>query len=427
MSSDLAMRVEGLGKAYTIRHQHSDHVTLAQVALERAMHPLRRNQRELIWALEDVSFELKRGEVLGVIGRNGAGKSTLLKLLTRITQPTTGRIDLWGRVGSLLEVGTGFHPELTGRENVYLNGSILGMTRAEITRQFDAIVDFAGVEQFLDTPVKRYSSGMYVRLAFAVAAHLETEILLVDEVLAVGDQEFQRKCLGKMHDVAAAGRTVLFVSHQLESVTRLCTSALQLDAGRVGFLGDVQGAVDGYLSSGSSEGGHASATTERDRPGAEVLIRSVTTPSAAVRPGAPQSVHIEIKNQTPSRQRVYLAAVLRSARGDSIVHCDSRLTGFWVDLDDTADVEFRLLHPWLRPGSYVVDAYVCGPGVVLDAVEAALSFDVLDTLPYVHSATADAVQMGAVLGDFEYRLIGPAVSPLDPGERQPSPAARRPS
>ena len=188
MSSDVAIRVEGLGKSYTIRHQQSDHVTLAQVALERARHPFRRTEtRGLLGAARTSSFEVQQGEVLGIIGRNGAGKSTLLKLLTRITEPTAGRIDLWGRVGSLLEVGTGFHPELTGRENIYLNGSILGMSRKEIDRQFDAIVDFAGVEKFLDTPVKRYSSGMYVRLAFAVAAHLETEILLVDEVLAVGD------------------------------------------------------------------------------------------------------------------------------------------------------------------------------------------------------------------------------------------------
>ena len=208
MSSDVAIRVEGLGKAYTIRHQQSDHVTLAQVALERAKHPFQRNQREQFWALEDVSFEVKQGEVLGVIGRNGAGKSTLLKLLTRITGPSDRAASTYGGgSGSLLEVGTGFHPELTGRENVYLNGSILGMNRKEIDRQFDAIVDFAGVEKFLDTPVKRYSSGMYVRLAFAVAAHLETEILLLDEVLAVGDGDFQAKCLGKVNDLARSGRT----------------------------------------------------------------------------------------------------------------------------------------------------------------------------------------------------------------------------
>ena len=238
MSSDLAIRVEGLGKAYTVRHRRHDHVTLAQTALERIKHPFQRDEREEFWALRDVSFEVKQGEVLGIIGRNGAGKSTLLKLLTRITAPTEGRIDLWGRVGSLLEVGTGFHPELTGRENVYLNGSILGMTRKEIDKQFDAIVDFAGVEKFLDTPVKRYSSGMYVRLAFAVAAHLQTEILLVDEVLAVGDAEFQKKCLSKMDEVAKGGRTVLLVSHTRSAIEELATRALWLEKGAVAAIGE---------------------------------------------------------------------------------------------------------------------------------------------------------------------------------------------
>ena len=247
MSSDVAIRVEGLGKAYTIKHQQSDHVTLAQVALEKAKHPFRRSTREDFWALKDVSFEVKQGEVLGVIGRNGAGKSTLLKLLTRITGPTTGRIDLWGRVGSLLEVGTGFHPELTGRENVYLNGSILGMSRKEIDRQFDAIVDFAGVEKFLDTPVKRYSSGMYVRLAFAVAAHLETEILLLDEVLAVGDADFQKKCLSKVHDLASGGRSVILVSHSMASVTSFTDQAALLAGGALRAIGPTSSVVAAYL------------------------------------------------------------------------------------------------------------------------------------------------------------------------------------
>ena len=195
--------VRGLGKAFTIRHHAEHHVTLAEQALHRMRHPLQRQEREQYWAIEDLSFDVAEGEVLGVIGRNGAGKSTLLKLLARITPPTKGEIELYGRIGSLLEVGTGFHPELTGRENVYLNGSILGMRKREIDRQFDAIVDFAGVEQFLDTPVKRYSSGMYVRLAFAVAAHLDTEILLVDEVLAVGDADFQARCADKIRAVCA--------------------------------------------------------------------------------------------------------------------------------------------------------------------------------------------------------------------------------
>src|SRR4051794_37460451 len=210
-SGDIAVSVRGLSKAYTIAHNAERQVTLAEQMLQRLRNPFKRAQTETFWALKDVDFDIKKGDVVGIIGRNGAGKSTLLKVLSRITQPTAGEIDLYGRVGSLLEVGTGFHPELTGRENIYLNGAILGMSRREIDREFDAIVEFAGIEQFLDTPVKRYSSGMYVRLAFAVAAHLDPEILIIDEVLAVGDLEFQNKCLGKMKDVATSGRTVLFV------------------------------------------------------------------------------------------------------------------------------------------------------------------------------------------------------------------------
>ncbi len=245
MSSDIAIRIEGLGKAYRIAHQEQQ-ITLAEQALERLRHPFRRATSDTLWALKDVDLEVERGEVLGLIGRNGAGKSTLLKVLSRITPPTTGRVELFGRIGSLLEVGTGFHPELTGRENIYLNGSILGMKKPEIDRQFADIVEFAGVERFLDTPVKRYSSGMYVRLAFAVAAHLETEILLIDEVLAVGDQDFQDKCIGKMHDVSTQGRTVIVVSHNLASVRRLAERCVLLDQGTVSIAGQVEDVLQAY-------------------------------------------------------------------------------------------------------------------------------------------------------------------------------------
>ena len=264
--SEVAIRVEGVGKKYRIGAKREGYKTLRDALASAASAPARvvrglagRNghggsdSRGEFWALRDISFELARGEVLGVIGANGAGKSTLLKILSRITHPTTGDIEIHGRVGSLLEVGTGFHPELTGRENIYLNGAILGMPRAEVRRKFDEIVDFAGVEQFLDTPVKRYSSGMYVRLAFAVAAHLEPEILVVDEVLAVGDAEFQKKCLGKMNSVATKdGRTVLFVSHNMEAVMRLCNSALLLEKGNVKAYGHVGQIVTEYLKTGSS-------------------------------------------------------------------------------------------------------------------------------------------------------------------------------
>ena len=225
-NQDTAISVQDLAKSYTILHEERQ-TTLIHTAMARAKKPLQRPKKETFWALNGVSFDVKKGEVIGIIGRNGAGKSTLLKVLSRITEPTRGRAVLQGRVGSLLEVGTGFHPELTGRENVYLNGAILGMTRSEINRQFDAIVDFSGTEKFLDTPVKRYSSGMYVRLAFAVAAHLNPEILIVDEVLAVGDMDFQKKCLGKMKDVSGEGRTVLFVSHAMNSVLQLCSRCMQ--------------------------------------------------------------------------------------------------------------------------------------------------------------------------------------------------------
>jgi lipopolysaccharide transport system ATP-binding protein len=262
--SDLAIRAENLGKRYHIgalKNQRDR--TLRETVVSNLTGPLRRASKllrgqatgaaeldETIWALRGVSFEVGRGEVVGVIGHNGAGKSTLLKVLSQITEPTVGFAEIHGRVGSLLEVGTGFHPELTGRENVYLNGAILGMTRSEIVSKFDEIVDFSGIEKFIDTPVKHYSSGMALRLAFSVAAHLEPEILLVDEVLAVGDAEFQRKCLGKMGDVAQAGRTILLVSHNMAAITDLCERALLLDAGRVTAEGNPAEVVAQYLAAG---------------------------------------------------------------------------------------------------------------------------------------------------------------------------------
>jgi lipopolysaccharide transport system ATP-binding protein len=281
MSNDVIISVENLGKKYRISHQgeRQRYVALRDVIAQKAKQLFSRGQKSAVrsqtsdlrppasapgatsdlrpptsgkssedfWALRDVSFEVKRGDVVGIIGRNGAGKSTLLKILSRITEPTTGRVHLRGRVASLLEVGTGFHPELTGRENVFLNGAILGMSRAEIRKKFDEIVAFAEVEKFLDTPVKRYSSGMYVRLAFAVAAHLEPEILIVDEVLAVGDAAFQKKCLGKMQDVSKGGRTVLFVSHNMQALSVLCSSSILLDRGSLELIARTADVIDAYL------------------------------------------------------------------------------------------------------------------------------------------------------------------------------------
>jgi lipopolysaccharide transport system ATP-binding protein len=259
--SNTAVRAWNIGKRYQIGAAQGRQKTLrgalmasGRGAVERtralARDGMRReNDETTLWALRDVSFEVEHGEAVGIIGRNGAGKSTLLKILSRITKPTTGRLELYGRVGSLLEVGTGFHPELTGRENIYLNGAILGMSRADIARKFDEIVAFAEVEKFLDTPVKHYSSGMHVRLAFAVAAHLEPELLIVDEVLAVGDAAFQKKCLGKMGEVAQGGRTVLFVSHNMAAVRRLCRRGLLLHQGEIVARGDVGACIETYLAS----------------------------------------------------------------------------------------------------------------------------------------------------------------------------------
>ncbi len=249
--------VEGLGKSYVIRHEgQTRYKSLREEIFQlpkRLLHRGTQSQEEF-WALKDVSFDVMPGDRVGIIGRNGAGKSTLLKLLSRITEPTTGRITLRGRVASLLEVGTGFHPELTGRENIFLNGAILGMSRAEVRRKFDEIVDFAGVEKFLDTPVKRYSSGMYVRLAFAVAAHLEPEILIVDEVLAVGDAEFQKKCLGKMEAVGKEGRTVLFVSHNLQAIQQLCDRAIYIKKSTIEKAGVTNDVVYFYTGDSSHQG-----------------------------------------------------------------------------------------------------------------------------------------------------------------------------
>jgi homopolymeric O-antigen transport system ATP-binding protein len=278
------IRVKNLGKQYRLGTQNSAYSTIRETIAAKARFARNGAAREIttLWALKDVSFDVQQGEIVGVVGRNGAGKSTLLKILSRITEPTTGRVELNGRVGSLLEVGTGFHPELTGRENIFLNGSILGMSRQEITDRFDAIVEFAELQKFLDTPVKRYSSGMYVRLAFAVAAHLQPEILLVDEVLAVGDSAFQKKCLGKMQDVAHSGRTILFVSHNMSAVQRLCTRAILMEQGSVAMDGSVTAVTSEYLRTGTTELGERVWPDQATAPGNDVVrLRAVRARNTA--------------------------------------------------------------------------------------------------------------------------------------------------
>jgi lipopolysaccharide transport system ATP-binding protein len=353
----LAIRVENLGKKYRIGASPDQYNTLRDSIVGMFKSPIRRirrgllpsdNESDIIWALKDISFDVHQGQVLGVIGRNGAGKSTLLKILSRVTEPSAGEVEIRGRVGSLLEVGTGFHPELTGRENTYLNGAILGMRRTEIDRKFDEIVDFSGVEKFIDTPVKRYSSGMYLRLAFAVAAHLEPEILVVDEVLAVGDAEFQRKCLGKMSDVAQEGRTVLFVSHNMSAILRLTEEAIVLERGQIVRRGPTQEAVDFYMSSGFASTGERVWVGEEvpasSRPFSPIALRVRDVRGQVVdvvRSIEPISLEVEYKIDEPI-QGLRVGVYLVSMRGEYV------FTAF-----DTDDPQKYDQYGIRQPGHYV--------------------------------------------------------------------------
>lgn len=391
--SDTAIRVENLGKMYRIGRAHQRHDTLrdAIAAGLSSLRPGDAPKEETIWALKDVSFEVKRGEVLGVIGRNGAGKSTLLKILSRITEPTTGRAEIHGRVGSLLEVGTGFHPELTGRENIYLNGAILGMRRSEIARRFDEIVAFAEIDKFLDTPVKHYSSGMYVRLAFAVAAHLEPEILLVDEVLAVGDAQFQKKCLGKMEDVAGEGRTVLFVSHNLAAVQTLCRRAIWLELGTLRDQGSADQAVTSYLHASRGQMGTRELVWPKvdAAPGnsAARLHRisikpEAGTPSDPITTQTPFCVEVEYWNLLPS---MHLHATLHFVNEQGIVAFTAS-SGF--DPDETVHEHppaglFRTVchipSPLLNSGSHRIAVFLVRADMSLTCrLGEMIEFDVID-------------------------------------------------
>jgi len=330
------IKVENLSKNYVLGGEQKPYSTLRESLVDAARKPLkmlRRGQSKdtnNFWALRDVNFEVMPGEVVGIIGRNGAGKSTLLKILSRITEPTSGRIELYGRVGALLEVGTGFHPELTGRENIFLNGAILGMRQAEIARKFDEIVDFAEIEQFLDTPVKRYSSGMYTRLAFAVAANLEPEVLIVDEVLAVGDAAFQKKCLGKMSQVASHGRTVLFVSHNMTAVQNLCTKTVLLRDGQVIRFGETRGIIDEYLSKDSVNQLEQCWESFEEAPGNDAIRLKRATVVSHTADGTdnitvetPIDIEFEFWNLSPKNTTINLSLVLWTIAGECIFNVGS--------------------------------------------------------------------------------------------------------
>lgn len=393
-----AIKISNLGKCYRVGKNdlRAEYATLRESLTNAVTAPFRRLKSqpahcdtEEFWALRDVSFEVQPGEVVAVIGRNGAGKSTLLKTLTRITPPTTGKVSLRGRVGSLLEVGTGFHPELTGRENIYLNGAILGMCRQEIRRKFDEIVAFAGVERFLDTPVKRYSSGMYVRLAFAVAAHLELEILLVDEVLAVGDVEFQKRCLSKMEDVGQSGRTVIFVSHNMAALQSLCRRGIVLDRGQLVFDGTQDEAIGHYMSmleNANDRGVYRSCNQPPQKIDEDVHVVEARVMSNGnfASAGYPVGAPLEFRVTCYSREELIgplLELDIDSLFGSRIVTLRSDVN-LSAGLPETVQGEFeftvRTEDLALKPGEYRLRIKLLSTVEPLEAIDDALTFSITD-------------------------------------------------
>jgi lipopolysaccharide transport system ATP-binding protein len=392
--NETAIRVENLSKRYRIGKAKQQHDTLRDALASTVRGSARRlsstvrrpppgssprQNDDHIWALRDVSFEVRRGEVVGIIGRNGAGKSTLLKILSRITEPTEGRAEIHGRVGSLLEVGTGFHPELTGRENIHLSGAILGMHRAEIDRKFDELVEFSGVERFLDTPVKRYSSGMYVRLAFAVAAHLEPEILLVDEVLAVGDAAFQKKALGKMGEVVYQGRTVLFVSHNMTAILNLCPNAMLMSAGRVALLASANRVVSEHLNSGQESNVFRPRAEER-RGDQRVCIEGLTLLPYQPRTGAPLEFVLDVSRPGFDRTAlpVELAITFLTDQGTKLFQIYSRhVDRVFSITGGCKQVVARVETLPLAPGDYWINLWAGAGSSVYDWLPECMLLSVL--------------------------------------------------
>lgn len=368
--SDTVVKVEGLGKRFFLGHQRSGELreTLNGKLRNILMHG--RIDKEEFWAVRDISFEMKRGDVVGIIGRNGAGKSTLLKILSRITEPTSGRFEINGRVSSLLEVGTGFHSELTGRENIFLNGTILGMRRTEIKRKFDEIVAFSGVENFLDTPVKHYSSGMRVRLAFSVAAHLEPEILIIDEVLAVGDAEFQKKCLGKMDEVSREkGRTIIFVSHDMAAIQNLCRHSLLLDKGTVKLEGPTNDVVNNYMLSqhvAFDFSSQASSIYKVNFLACRAYYFDGLTNerrySDSVPAGSRMGFKLSVRNNIPAQGSLYFAITIFNSQGNKITTLDNLYTQQPITINEhEVDIICEIEAMILLAGSYHVDLW-CSDG-----------------------------------------------------------------
>ncbi len=422
--AESVISVESLCKKYVLRHEAEKQETSLREALSGGVRSVARRllgkatsasapvvTREEFWALQDISFEVKRGSVVGVIGRNGAGKSTLLKILSRITEPTSGRVEITGRVSSLLEVGTGFHPELTGRENIFLNGAILGMSRQEIRRKFDEIVAFSEIEKFLDTPVKRYSSGMYVRLAFAVAAHLEPEILIIDEVLAVGDAPFQKKCLGRMRDVAGEGRTVLFVSHNMAAVQALCTEAIWIHSGRLEKKGHIDEVSQTYLQRFMDLSTKPIKTREDRRGSGEARFTNVTfespkgCPVSFVLSGAPCVFGFEYSGSRPLRAPV-LKMTIYNRISQAVTHLNTTFHHEKIEELPASGLIFCHVDRLpLAPGTYRVNAALADSSGLLDHLDSVMTF-VVDVGNYYRTDHPPTFHGDVCLVDHSWTMHG---------------------
>jgi len=400
-SEDFAVCARNVSKSYRIVHEQRA-TTFGESLVRKIRRPMAKLTAETFWALKDLDFDIRKGDVVGIIGRNGAGKSTLLKILSRITAPTTGEITIRGRVGSLLEVGTGFHPELTGRENIFLNGAILGMKRREIEQKFDEIVDFSGVEQFLDTPVKRYSSGMYVRLAFSVAAHLDPEVMIVDEVLAVGDSEFQKKCLGKLQTVAQGGRTIFFVSHNMQTVSQLCHSCFLLHSGRLVFSGPTPEAISAYVES-QREVEQDSNPDQRPGTG-EYRITSVHLDKSVLQSGDPIRAKFTIEHRHGMAPYFHTTFHLCDEVNTIVLHGDSRLQQFGVTHKERQEVELEIGGVNLKPGTYRLDLMLHISGHI-DLFEGAAMIDISPVLPERLAQYDWGYQFGQVIAETRWKEV----------------------
>ena len=384
MEHDIAINVSGVSKRYSIGVKKDDSLRTSITSLFKSSG----SSSEDFWALKDLSFQIKKGDVVGVIGRNGAGKSTLLKILSQITRPTEGKIDIAGRIASLLEVGTGFHPELTGRENIYLNGTILGMTRKEVKEKFEEIVEFSGVQKFIDTPVKHYSSGMYVRLAFAVAAHLEPEILIIDEVLAVGDAEFQEKCLGKMKDVSTQGRTVLFVSHNMAAIQSLCTTGIFLQQGQLIAHGPIEKIINSYLAS-KTDATNTFISTKELPENQELSFKSIRVTDGQNEPCSEftcdEDIFISYAFNVNTFQKKYnIFATIKDKYGVPVFSSERQI--------DSDMLTLRIDKNFLARGTYSLQTFIHIPTV--------FQLEALDDI--CHFTVTDISSPLAIHGDYNY-------------------------